>query len=162
METDATTLANNDYWSPVNEIKQPATDAGNTYWMPVGDATDPTANPGTNTFWTDVTNEITLQDQDAAVGTNDFWEDVTASVVDFSGGLVGEAANFWSDVTNDVTITASLGANGTNDFWARVHTGDTEDLTDLTNATWWTGVGSTLKEAPAKGMVHGGKMRIVR
>ena len=86
VETDATTLANNDYWSPVNEIKQPITDAGNTYWIPVGDATDPTANPGANTFWTDVTNEITLQDQDAAAGTNDYWEDVTASVVDFSGG----------------------------------------------------------------------------
>ena len=42
VETDATTLANNDYWSPVNEIKQPITDAANTYWIPVGDATDPT------------------------------------------------------------------------------------------------------------------------
>ena len=56
-------------------------------------------------------------------------------MVDFSGGLVGEAANFWDDVTNDVTITASLGANGTNDFLVEVHTSDTEDLTNLTNAT---------------------------
>ena len=174
-ETNATDLSANAYWQEETIAKTPSTDGANTYWTPVPAATDLSdstyweeltvietpSSDSTNTYWSvvtgatdvsdtsyweDVTSKITLSGQDASAGSNDFWEDVTSSVVDFSGGLVGEAANFWTDVTNSVSLTTSLGDAGANDFWERTtKDSDAEKLTDLTNTNWWTDVDATLK-----------------
>ena len=140
-ETAATTLANNAYWSPVNDLKQPA--AG-TYWTVVGDATDPTASPGSNSYWTEVTDDVTLTGQDGSATSNDYWEDVTSSIIDFpSGSLI---TTFWDEVTDDITLTTDLAAGGSNVYWDEV----TAQLTDQTDSefenTWWTDVGATLKD----------------
>lgn len=142
-ETAATTLANNAYWSPVSTLKQPATDGG-TYWTVVGDATDPTASPGSNSYWTEVTDDVTLTGQDGSAASNDYWEDVTSSIVDFpSGSLI---TTFWDEVTDDITLTTDLAAGGSNVYWDEV----TAELTDQTDSefenTWWTDVGATLKD----------------
>ncbi|MBT7740243.1 MAG: flagellar filament capping protein FliD [Opitutae bacterium] len=137
----ATTLGTNTFWTEVtNDLIKPT--ATTDYW---NDVTAAVANFGDPAYWTNVTDAVTLNGQDAAAANTAYWQDVTSDIVTFPAGgtLTGGSIqdDFWEYVP-EIAITAPLGAGVNDGYWQEV----SSTLTNLTNVAWWTDASGALKD----------------